>query len=99
MTAKALAKTIKNTRQRLRLTQDQLAIKLGISAQLISAFESGRIRPQRKYLQKLAELANVPIAIFTGDRVEEALSRLKAMQQEIQQIHDLLVEAAGSDED
>lgn len=96
--AKALGKKIREARESIQLTQSELAMKMGISAQSISAFESGRIRPQRKYLEKFALLAKLPVAHFTGNRIEEALSRLDALSSELEAVREMLREAAGTND-
>jgi transcriptional regulator with XRE-family HTH domain len=98
ITAKALGKKIRKAREGIRLTQSEFAIKVGISAQSISAFESGRIRPQRKYLEKIAQLVKLPVAYFTGNQIEEALSRLDAVSTELTALREMLREAAGTDD-
>lgn len=56
-----LGKKIKQYRVKNRLTQFQLAEKIGVSEFYISALETGRRNPGRKTLIKLANEMKVPI--------------------------------------
>ena len=56
-----LGKKIKQYRVKNRLTQFQLAEKIGVSEFYISALETGRRNPGRKTLIKLANEMEVPI--------------------------------------
>ena len=76
------------------LTQSDLAYRVGISAQSISAFESGRIAPAQKYLEKIAQFTHQPIHYFTGQKVAEALTKVEAMLVELQDIKKILLEIA-----
>ena len=83
---------IKIARREMGLTQSELAYRMGISPQSISAFESGRIVPERKYLEKIAQFTHKPIYFFTGEKMEEALDRLAKLESEITAIRKLLSE-------
>lgn len=59
---------IKQLRQRLNLTQEQVAMKLGVSYQAVSKWENNANTPDIALLPKIAELFGVSIdALFTGD--------------------------------
>jgi transcriptional regulator with XRE-family HTH domain len=99
MSAKSLANKIKQARIEAELKQSELAARMGISAQLISAFETGRIRPERQYLEKIAQFTHKPVYFFTGQKVAEALSRIEEMMKELQEIREILHQAVEGDED
>jgi transcriptional regulator with XRE-family HTH domain len=98
MSSKTLGKKIKLARMEFGLTQADLAYRVGISAQLISAFESGRIVPAAKYLEKIAQFTHKPMYFFTGQKVAEALGRIDQMMTELQQIKELLQQVTEGEE-
>jgi transcriptional regulator with XRE-family HTH domain len=93
MTNKAVGKRIKDARLETGFKQADLAYRVGVSTQLISAFESGRIRPAKNYLEKIAQHTHKPLYFFTGQRVSEALSRVNSMIKELEEIRAILAEA------
>ena len=50
--------SIKDLRQRLRLTQEELAASLGCSLGPVSRWETGRSSPSLRFIRKLDELAS-----------------------------------------
>jgi transcriptional regulator with XRE-family HTH domain len=88
--SKVLAKKIKAARLEFGLTQSDLAYRMGISPQLISAFENGRITPTTEYLEKIAQFTHQPMYYFTGERVMEALDRVDKMITELQELRQVL---------
>lgn len=48
---------VKTIRERLLLTQEELAKELGISRQMIWAYETGKSVPRFKVIKKLLEMA------------------------------------------
>ncbi len=97
MSTKALAKRIKLARQEMGITQADLAYRMGISAQLVSAFESGRIPPAPKYLEKISQFTHQPLSFFTGEKIAEALDKVNATIAELEKVRDLLMQAHSSD--
>ncbi len=85
-----LAKKIKQARIEAGLKQAELAYRVGISTQSISAFESGRIKPAHKYLEKIAQHTHKPLYFFTGQKVAEALLRIDEILAELAEIRKLL---------
>jgi putative transcriptional regulator len=84
--SKSLAKKIKTLRTQKGLTQMQLAEVVGISAQLISALEQGRIAPKREYLMKMCEGLDVSMSYFSGQKVGKIVKRLDELVAELQQL-------------
>jgi len=86
----ALAKKIRLARKEIGLTQSELAYRMGISAQLVSAFEGGRIHPSPAHLAKIAQFTHKPLYFFTGQKLAEAIDRLDRMENEIKDLKELL---------
>jgi len=61
---KLIGKRIKKRRNELRLTQEELADKLGISRVYMGYLEQGRNAPSLALLQKLSRSLNVPLQRF-----------------------------------
>lgn len=85
-----LGKKIQQARKKFGLTQADLAYRMGISAQSISAFESGRIVPDRKYLEKIAQFTHQPLFFFTGQKAAEALAKVDIMIIELAKLKEIL---------
>jgi transcriptional regulator with XRE-family HTH domain len=90
MSAKALGKKIRQARKEMGLKQADLAYRMGISPQSISAFESGRIRPETKYIQKIAQFTHKPTHFFTGQKVEAAIDKVDRMITELTELKKIL---------
>lgn len=61
--AEALARVVRAQRQRLRLTQDELARQVGVSRSAISELEAGRIaQPRASVFARLAKALGIPAA-------------------------------------
>jgi transcriptional regulator with XRE-family HTH domain len=97
MAANTLAKKIKQARLDMGLTQSQLAYRMGISAQSISAFESGRIHPEKKYIEKIAQFTHKPMYFFTGKKIAEAMDKIEKVMDELTEIKKLLEQITTSE--
>ena len=53
-------KRIRQARENLRLTQEQLAEQLDVSRQAVSKWEADLSRPTREKLDKLSEILDIP---------------------------------------
>lgn len=53
--------TLRYWRERRRLTQGELAAKIGVQAQTIGNIETGKAEPRLKTQRNLAEALNVPV--------------------------------------
>lgn len=60
---------LKQLRDKKLLTQEQVALKSGVSVATISRIENGKVVPKYKTLRALAGVMDVPI-----DRVREVIS-------------------------
>ena len=67
-----LGKRISKNRKKLNLTQDQLAEKLGVTAQAVSKWENDLSCPDINMLPRLAELFETTTDALTVDKVADA---------------------------
>lgn len=99
-----LGKRIKQYREKVGLTQFQLAEKIGVSEFYISALETGRRNPGRKTLVKLANEMKIPIEAlldietdnglkFTTEELYDKIKNLPTdIQKKIINIIDFIIE-------
>ena len=71
-----VAAAVRAERARLRMTQDQLARRLGWSTSTLSALESGQRRPAVDDLPALCEALGVPLSELLRRATVEDLRRL-----------------------
>lgn len=64
---KSLGARLRDAREYLRLSQDEVAKAIGIPRPAISLIESGQRKVDALELKKLAELYQRPLAEFTGE--------------------------------
>lgn len=69
----ALGERLKEARDYLELSQDEVAKKIGLPRTAISLIESGQRRVDAIELQKLAELYQRAVSYFTGEVVSAQL--------------------------
>jgi transcriptional regulator with XRE-family HTH domain len=69
----ALGERLKQAREYLELSQDEVAKKIGLPRTAISLIESGQRRVDAIELQKVAELYQRPVSYFTGEVVSAQL--------------------------
>jgi transcriptional regulator with XRE-family HTH domain len=99
MSAQSLGKKIRQARTEMGLTQSDLAYRMGISPQSISAFESGRIRAEMKYIEKIAQFTHKPKHFFTGQKVLAAITQVEQMMKELAELKETLQHISDSDSD
>lgn len=58
---------IKNARKRARMTQKELAEKLGLSFQSVAQWENGLRNPKQETLQKIADALGIPVSDLAGE--------------------------------
>jgi transcriptional regulator with XRE-family HTH domain len=68
---KALGERLREAREYLGFSQDQVATYLGVSRSALSLMETGQRKVEALELKRLAELYKRPIGFFTGERPEE----------------------------
>ena len=86
MARSKLPDRIQTARKSQGFRQADLAKLVGVSTQLISAFESGRIVPARHYLEKIAQYTHQPMHYFTGQKLAEVQHRIQHLQQELAEL-------------
>lgn len=88
-----IGQKIKLARNNKHITQDDLANAVGVSDKSISAYESDRISPPLKVLEKIAETTDQSLTYFLEDSIEAAiLAKLREVEKEFQEIKKLLQE-------
>lgn len=68
-----LGKAIKSIRSQLGLTQNELALRAGISVSYLSMLEKNKRDPSFSTLEKIANALNIPLSILvflSADRTE-----------------------------
>jgi transcriptional regulator with XRE-family HTH domain len=68
-----LGKKIKFARKTKRITQNDLAKAIGVSDKSVSAYESGRIEPPLKMLEKIALSTDHSLEYFVGESIESQI--------------------------
>ena len=68
---KALGERLREAREYLGFSQDQVATFLGIPRSALSLMETGQRKVDALELKKLAGLYKRPVGYFTGDETEE----------------------------
>ncbi len=81
-----LSQRIQTARKEKNFRQVDLAKLMGISTQLISAFESGRIVPARHYIEQISQYTGQPLHYFTGQKIAEVRSRITHLQEELNEL-------------
>lgn len=56
-----------------KITQEELAEKIGVSSQAVSKWENGKNLPDIEHLMLIAKLFNVPYSFFIEDENDEHL--------------------------
>ena len=67
-----LGDRIYHLRKKARLTQCQLAERIGVSYRAISAYESNRVSPSSKVAQKLADALGISLVELLGKGIDHA---------------------------
>lgn len=83
---------LRKTRQQKEVTQSELSVQIDLSPQLISAFETGRIRPSKVQLEKISQALQVPLYTFTGEKVAVALAKITQLERDLSDLKSLLSE-------
>lgn len=68
---KALCERLREAREYLGFSQDQVATFLGVSRSALSLMETGQRKVDALELKKLAGLYKRPVGFFTGEAAEE----------------------------
>ena len=62
---------LRQSRKRVRLSQSQLAERVGVTQRSMTNYECGRDVPRRKTLRKMAEELHVTVEYLTNDAVDD----------------------------
>lgn len=86
-----IGQKIKDARKTRRITQEDLAKAIGVSDKSISAYESNRISPPIRVLEKIAQKTDHSLSYFLEDTIESAiLAKLKEVEKQFKEIKSLL---------
>ena len=69
---------VKEAREILDLSQDQLAEKVGVSQRSITAYETDSAKPRGTTARKLARALNVSLDYLLSDDVDDPIDRVGA---------------------
>ena len=91
-----LNENLKQLRKSKGLTQEELAVQLGVVRQTISKWEKGLSVPDSEMLIEIAERFDVPVSTLLGDTVEPAEKDdlIKIMSEKLALINGQLANAA-----
>lgn len=82
---------IKEARKTKRITQEDLAKAIGVSDKSVSAYESNRITPPLKVIEKIAKTTDYSLSYFIEDTVEQkVLAKLTDIELQFAEIKKLL---------
>jgi len=70
-TSREIGEKIKRKRRELGMTQEELAVKLGVTYQQIQRYESGANKLNVENLQVIAGVMGTPVSYFFEDRNKE----------------------------
>ncbi len=86
-----VGKKIREIRKRKRITQEELAQAIGVSDKSISAYESERISPPLKILEKIAHETDSPLSYFFEEDIQSSLlSKLNDLEKDFADIKKML---------
>ena len=79
---------LREAREYLDLTQQEVAEALGLPRPAISLIEKGQRRLETVELKRLAELYGRPISDFTGERVEQQPEEIRMLMRKAEAMSD-----------
>lgn len=87
-----LAKRIRQAREGVHLSQQQLGKAIGVSDKSVSAYEKGRALPSIEKLKKIATSTNQTLNFFTDSKIDQTTitNKLTTIELELKQIRKLL---------
>lgn len=82
---------IKEARKTKRITQEDLAKAIGVSDKSVSAYESNRITPPLKVIERIAQTTDYSLSYFVEDSVEQKiLAKLTDIELQFAEIKKIL---------
>ena len=94
----ALHERLRHARERVGLTQEQVAERIGVSAPSLSAYEKGQREPSFAQLAKLAKVYHRPIEFFVSEEplhAEAVMWRGKPPSPTAEELETKFLELAG----
>ena len=74
---KDIGKMLSSLRRERKISQDDLAGKLGLTKQTISNYEKNKRRPDYETLEAICDILNVPVTFFmSSDERDQELKRV-----------------------
>lgn len=91
-----LNENLKHLRKSKGLTQEELALQLGVVRQTISKWEKGLSVPDSEMLIEISEQLSVPVSALLGDTIEPADKEdmVKILSEKLALINEQLANAA-----
>ena len=83
---KSIGQIIKQQRQSLGLTQEDLSNKMFVSRQTISNWESEKVKPDYEYIIKLSEIFNIPVEQIDCSEEEKNKISLKKTKNKLSKV-------------
>lgn len=87
---KASGKRIKQLRQEMNLSQEQLAEKLNVSQNMIAKIECGLRRPSVDFLIELADFFEISLHYIVIGTSEEATDKKRQIEEAIKQVDQMM---------
>lgn len=90
-TYSSISQFIREKREQLSMTQDELASKIGVKAATISLYESGNRNPDLDRLKKIADAFDIPMATLLDIEVpkENLDIALRSEKLDVKQIEEV----------
>lgn len=86
-----IGEKIRRARKIKAITQENLANAIGVSDKSVSAYESERVSPPLKVLEKIAEQTDQSLAFFLEENIENSImNKLKEVEKQLSEIKILL---------
>lgn len=86
---------VKAERERLGLTQEELAHRVGISQSSITAIENDRRSPNGPNRKKLANVLGVPESYLVNDTIEEVTRIARTVAPEVYRVYREAIDAGA----
>lgn len=77
------------------LSQGRFAKRVGISPQSISAYETGKVKPPLKVLEKISAEYSITFSLPNLETKEDILKTIKKVSAQLEQLKDTLENSTG----
>jgi len=85
-----VGRKIKEIRDSHNLSQERFAMKIGVSGKSVSAYETGRINPPIKILQRIVTTYKTPIVNLHDELRTELTKKLDSLENEVVSLKSIL---------